>query len=323
MSEKVRLQKFLAQCGIASRRKSEELILEGAVKVNGKVVTTLGTKIDPNSDTVSFDGKTVRQQDFVYVVLNKPKACITSMHDPQGRRTVMEFVPNLPPGVVPVGRLDFYSEGVLLFTNDGELSARLQAPKYHVEKTYHVKIRGNIDDKRIERLRVGVPLGGGIVTKAAQVDRIKKTQSRHDWLVITLIEGRSRQIHRMLEVLGLTVTKLQRVSYGVVQFHGLRVGDARELTLAEVNQLRNLTKLGKSDRNMSRGSWDIKREETEDSRRAKDRERTIPTPNKTPGGSKKGNAKLRQKFIKTGKAPKKPKRIQSQRNKGRKVSKRS
>ena len=127
----------------------------------------------------------------------------------------------------------------------------------------------------------------------------------------------------MLEVLGLTVTKLQRVSYGVVQFHGLRVGDARELTLAEVNQLRNLTKLGKSDRNMSRGSWDIKREETEDSRRAKDRERTIPTPNKTPGGSKKGNAKLRQKFIKTGKAPKKPKRIQSQRNKGRKVSKRS
>src|SRR5690606_1713551 len=156
-------------------------------------------------------------------------------------------------------RLDYYSEGVLLLTNDGELSAALQAPRTHVEKTYHVKLRGRIKDAHIEAMRRGVRLDDGRVTRPAQVDRLGGAKSKHDWLVITLTEGRSRQIHRMAEALGYQVLKLQRVAFGTIDFHGLRVGDARELTQAEVSELYRLVGLPKNPRASARGRWRARR----------------------------------------------------------------
>ncbi len=269
---KIRLQRFLSQAGVAARRKAEQLIVDGVVKVNGKVVDVLGAKVDPERDRVSVAGKAVHPEDLFYVVLNKPKGCITSVSDPEGRRTVMEYVRAVPVSIVPVGRLDYYSEGVLLLTNDGELSAALQSPKNHIPKTYHVKIRGQVRDKHIEAMRKGVRLEDGRRTRPAQVEPLRG-KSTHDWLAITLTEGRSRQIRRMAEVLGYQVLKLQRVAFADITFHGLRLGDARELTQTEVNDLRKAVNLPTGGRAISRGKWKVKREDTEYSRRAQERSR--------------------------------------------------
>jgi 23S rRNA pseudouridine2605 synthase len=266
MDEGIRLQRYLSQCGIAARRKAEELIESGAVNVNGQRVTELGTKVVPGKDRVTVDGEAVYPEDLFYVLLNKPKGCLTAVSDPEGRPTVMEFLPNVPVHVAPVGRLDFYSEGVLLLTNDGELSARLQSPAHHVEKTYHVKVRDQVNPRHLEALRQGVRLDDGVVTRPAQVDVLTGTKSKHHWLVITLIEGKSRQIHRMLGALGYQVMKLQRVAYASLTFHGLRVGDARELTQVEVNSLRDLVGLSKNT--VARGKWNARREDTDIARRA-------------------------------------------------------
>jgi 23S rRNA pseudouridine2605 synthase len=257
---------------VAARRKAEQLIVAGRVKVNGQVVRELGTTVDPDSDRVQVDGEAVHPSELFYCVLNKPKGSITAVSDPQGRRTVMEYLPNVPVQVAPVGRLDFYSEGVLLLTNDGELSAALQSPRTHAEKTYHVKIRGRVKEPHLMAMRRGVRLDDGTVTREAQVDRLR-SESRHEWLVVTLTEGKSRQIHRMAEVLGYQVLKIQRVSFAGIDFHGLRVGDARELTQAEVSELREIAGLPKDSRAVARGKWRARREDTELSRRAKDRER--------------------------------------------------
>ena len=141
----VRLQRFLAQGGVASRRKAEVFIAEGRVKVNGKTVKATGTKVDPENDRVTVDGQAIYQEDLFFAVFNKPKGCITAVSDPEGRRTVMEFMPGIPASVVPVGRLDFYSEGVLLLTNDGELSAALTSSRRDVEKIYHIKVKGKVE----------------------------------------------------------------------------------------------------------------------------------------------------------------------------------
>ena len=269
----VRLQRYLSQAGVAARRKAEQLITAGRVKVNGRVVRQLGTTVDPDTARVTVDDQAVHPQELFYCVLNKPKGSITAVSDPENRRTVMEYLPNLPVPVAPVGRLDYYSEGVLLLTNDGELSAALQAPRTHVEKTYHVKLRGRIKDAHIEAMRRGVRLDDGRVTRPAQVDRLGGAKSKHDWLVITLTEGRSRQIHRMAEALGYQVLKLQRVAFGTIDFHGLRVGDARELTQAEVSELYRLVGLPKNPRASARGRWRARREDTDEARRARDRAR--------------------------------------------------
>ena len=144
MSEAVRLQRFLATAGVAARRKAEALITAGRVSVNGKVVTVLGTKVDPDNDDVLVDGQAVVALEKFYVLLNKPKGCITSVTDDRGRATVMDYLPNVPVPVKPVGRLDYYTEGVLLLTNDGELAAKLLAPASHVAKTYHAKVHGTV-----------------------------------------------------------------------------------------------------------------------------------------------------------------------------------
>jgi len=236
----VRLQRYIAQSGVASRRKGETLISGGHVRVNGKVVTELGTKVRPGRDKVDVDGTRVQPEEKVYLVLNKPKGVVTTVSDPEGRETVMDLLPrDLPSHVVPVGRLDFYTEGVLLFTNDGDLAAALLHPRGHVEKTYHVKIRGKVGEVELERLREGVRLDDGHRTLPAQVDPLKFTGT-HQWLVMTIREGRSRQIHRMCDAVGLQVIKLARVAFGGITYYGLKVGQSRHLTPEEVQDLKKL-----------------------------------------------------------------------------------
>jgi len=269
---RMRLQRYLSQAGVAARRKAEELIVAGRVRVNGRAVTELGRSIDPAVDQVTVDGQAAYAQELFYCLLNKPKGTITAVSDPDGRPTVMEYLPNLPVAVKPVGRLDFYSEGVLLLTNDGELSAALQSPKKRVEKTYHVKFRGQVREGHIELMRRGVRLDDGAKTRPAQVDHLR-SQSRHDWLVITLTEGKSRQIHRMAESLGYQVQKLQRVAFAGLDYFGLRVGDARELTQIEVNRLRELVGLPASAHVVARGRWRSLREDSDLARGARARQR--------------------------------------------------
>ncbi len=266
MNPPVRLQRYLATAGVAARRKAEELIVAGRVKVNGKVVTVLGTKIDPDHDFVLVDGQAVAALDYFYVLFNKPKGCITAVTDDRGRPTVMDYLPNLPVPVKPVGRLDFYTEGVLLLTNDGELAARLLAPGNHVPKTYHVKVHGRLGRDDTDALREGITLDDGTTTMPAEVE-ILPGESKHTWLGITIHEGKHRQIHRMLEALGFQVDKLQRVAFANLTFHELRVGDARELTQQELNELRDL--VGLDHRAVARGRWRAKREATDIPRRAR------------------------------------------------------
>ncbi|MGE5181393.1 MAG: pseudouridine synthase [Acidobacteriota bacterium] len=262
----VRLQKFLSGAGVAARRKAEELITAGRVKVNGQIVRVLGSKIDPERDSVTVDDEAVMAHDYFYVVFNKPKGCITAVSDDRGRPTVMDYLPNLPVPVRPVGRLDFYSEGVLLLTNDGELAAKLLAPASHVPKTYHVKIHGQLKPEHMKALRAGVRLDDGTTTLPAEVVPLPG-ESKHTWLAITLHEGKQRQIHRMLETLGYRVDKLQRVAFANLSFHHLRVGDARELTQQELNELRDKAGLPRGP--VARGRWRAEREATDMPRRAR------------------------------------------------------
>src|SRR5215467_6478662 len=166
----VRLQRYLATAGVAARRKAEELITAGRVTVNGAVVTVLGTKVDTERDAVEVDGEAAVALERFYVLFNKPKGCITAVTDDRGRPTVMDYLPNLPVPVKPVGRLDFYSEGVLLLTNDGELAARLLAPASHVAKTYHVKVHGQLEPDHVKALRAGITLDDGQTTLPAEVE---------------------------------------------------------------------------------------------------------------------------------------------------------
>src|SRR5688572_12891742 len=266
MGEPVRLQRYLAAAGVAARRKAEQLITEGRVKVNGEVVRVLGTKVDPDEDQVEVDGEAVVAHDKFYVLFNKPKGCITAVTDDRGRPTVMDYLPNLPVPVKPVGRLDFYSEGVLLLTNDGELAARLLAPASHVPKTYHVKLHGRIGPDEVRRLRDGIELDDGHVTMPAEIE-VLPGESKHTWLAITIHEGKHRQIHRMIEALGYRVDKLQRVAFANLTFHDLRVGDARELTQLELNGLRDM--VGLDHTAVARGAWRAVREATDIPRRAR------------------------------------------------------
>src|SRR3954470_4919076 len=266
MTPPVRLQRYLATAGVAARRKAEELIVAGRVKVNGAVVTVLGTKVDPDRDDVLVDGQAVVALDHFYVLFNKPKACITAGTDDRGRPTVMDYLPNLPVPVKPVGRLDFYTEGVLLLTNDGELAAKLLAPGSHVPKTYHVKVHGQLDHDKVKALRAGVELDDGTVTMPADVE-VLPGESKHTWLAITIHEGKHRQIHRMIESLGYQVDKLQRVAFATLSFHDLRVGDGRELTQQELNRLRD--EVGLDHSAVARGRWHSQREDTDIPRRAR------------------------------------------------------
>ncbi|HHP51468.1 MAG TPA: rRNA pseudouridine synthase [Moorella mulderi] len=240
----VRLQKFLAQGGVASRRKAEELIRAGRVEVNGVVITTPGFKVDPRKDRVKVDGKPVALPPRRwYVLLYKPCGYISSARDPQGRPTVLDLVKGIPARLFPVGRLDFNSEGLILLTDDGELALRLTHPRYQIPKTYHVLVQGNPSEAALERLKRGVALEDG-VTSPAEVKVLRKLKDR-TWLEITLREGRKRQVRRMLAAVGHPVVRLKRVKLAFLTLRGLKPGQYRVLAPEEVEKLYELTGLAK------------------------------------------------------------------------------
>lgn len=235
----IRLQKMIAGTGLSSRRKAETLIASGRVTVNGKVVTELGTKVDPDRDHVKVDGRHLTgAQPFVYLMLNKPKNVMSTLDDPGGRTTVKDYLHGVSVRVFPVGRLDFDSEGLMLLTNNGDLAQALLHPRYHVPKTYLIKVKGVLTDDEIGQLQRGVKLEDGM-TSPATVKKIKKAE-QNSWLEITIREGRKHQVKRMLETVGHPVIKLMRVRMGPLSLGDLGSGEFRFLTDREANALREL-----------------------------------------------------------------------------------
>jgi len=231
----VRLQKFLADAGVASRRASEQLILAGRVQVNGQSVTQLGSKVDPDHDKVSVDGKPVRVQKKLYVALNKPKNCICSKKDELNRPTIYDLLPKEWAGVYSVGRLDFASEGLLFLTNDGEFALRLTHPRYGVRKRYVVTVEGRVDAAMLERFTRGIFIEG------------EKLKAERAWLVsegkvqsiveLELAEGKNREVRRLFESQGLVVRRLVRMQIGKIKLGELKPGRWRTLTPPEIKTL--------------------------------------------------------------------------------------
>ena len=235
--EKIRLQKFLAECGIASRRKSEEYIVEGRIKVNGKIETELGIKINPEIDKVYFDGKLVEKSDEkVYILLNKPIGYVTTVKDQFNRDTVMDLV-KINQKVVPVGRLDMYTSGALILTNDGDFVYKITHPKHEVEKTYNVTIKGDILKDELNLLRNGVMIDG-YKTKSAKVRILKKIIDKNLTRIEVIIhEGRNRQIRKMFKSINKSVVALHRSKIGNICVNDMKIGTWRYLTIDEVNSL--------------------------------------------------------------------------------------
>ena len=232
-----RLQKYLAQCGVASRRKCEELILQGRVQVNGVTVTELGTKINPEKDKIKFDGKDIKQsQKLVYILLNKPIGYVTTADDQFGRDTVLDLV-KVKERIVPVGRLDMYTSGALILTNDGDFVYQVTHPKHEIEKTYTVTIKGIVQNSEVEQLRSGVKIDD-YITKPARV-RILKTDTEKDIsrLEITIHEGKNRQVRKMCEAVGRKVLALHRSKIGGIGVKDIELGKWRYLTANEVQQI--------------------------------------------------------------------------------------
>lgn len=235
-NEKIRLQKYLSEAGIASRRKAEELIEAGLVKVNGRVAK-IGDKLDPKKDLVSVRGRKVERvrPRNVYIMLNKPRGYITTMSDDRGRKCVAELVKNVEGRVYPVGRLDKDSEGLLLFTNDGEFANSLMHPSSRVSKTYRVTVRPGITDEQREQLSEGIMLDGRKTQPA--IVKVLLEEPERTILEIILYEGRNRQIRRMLEEVGIETARLKRVAVGKLKLGMLELGKWRALTMDEVKYL--------------------------------------------------------------------------------------
>ncbi len=237
----MRLNKFLAQSGVASRRKCDELILEGKVKINGKVVKELGVDVNTQNDSVYFDGRRVKPvATNVYFKLHKPKGYVTTASDDKDRKTVLSLMRNVQYRIFPIGRLDYDTEGLLLLTNDGELTNILTHPKNSVAKTYVANIEGVVTDEEIKQLSSGVDIGG-YVTKPCSVillDRDDKSTK----LEISITEGKNRQVKKMIEAVGKNVAFLKRVSIGEIRLGGLARGEYKELNKKEmqyINKLKN------------------------------------------------------------------------------------
>ena len=240
-----RLQKILSQGGIASRRAAEKLIAEGRVTLNGETVREMGVKADPGVDDIRVDGRRVKAVERRrYILLNKPKGVVTTRSDPQRRRTVLDLLDTVREYVYPVGRLDYDSEGLLLLTNDGDLAAQLTHPRHGVERTYEARVSGMPDREAIDRLRRGIPLDGRRTLPATVVLVNEGRHDRDGVLRLTIREGRNRQVRRMCEAVGHPVQTLRRIQVGPLRIGGLRVGQWRELTKEEVEELRS----GKSGR---------------------------------------------------------------------------
>lgn len=227
-----RLQKIISRSGVASRRKAEELIVNGRVRVNGQVVTQLGSRADSSHDTITVDGRRIEpDQPRMAVLLNKPDGYITSLRDPEGRPTVARLVDNVPVRLYPVGRLDYHTEGLLILTNDGDLAQKIEHPTHAIPKVYIAKVKGIPEEKQLRRLREGIHLDG----KKTLPARIEIQETRKNaWLEITIREGRQNQIRKMFESIDHPVIKLKRVAIGALRDDRLKPGEFRFLTPKEI-----------------------------------------------------------------------------------------
>jgi 23S rRNA pseudouridine2605 synthase len=239
---RIRLQKLLAMSGVASRRKCEELMLAGLVEVDGEVVTRLGTKVDPTTAVVRVDGRRLPPvSDHVYLVLNKPTGVVSTMSDPQGRRTLSDFVGDRPERLFHVGRLDTDTDGLILLTNDGDFAQRVAHPSYELEKTYVAEVEGVVTRATVQRLLAGVTLEDGPVEVSAC--RVVSTQGERSIVELVIHEGRNRVVRRLLDEVGHPVRRLTRTAIGPVLLRGLKKGAVRELTLDELGVLLDAARL--------------------------------------------------------------------------------
>ncbi|MBF2177299.1 rRNA pseudouridine synthase [Staphylococcus warneri] len=238
-----RLQKRIASSGYTSRRKAETLITDGKVKVNGQVVTELGTKVS-NSDTVEVEGIKLEQEDKIYILFNKPAQVITSVSDDRGRKVVNDYFKDIETRIYPVGRLDYDTSGLLLLTNDGEFTNLMTHPRYHIKKKYVAKLKGYLMREEVKALEKGIELEDGF-TQPAQVKVKNQDKDKNTTLVeITISEGRNRQVRRMFEHFGHQVSKLTRIQFGPLDIKGLNAGEGRVLTPHEVKTIRHLAENG-------------------------------------------------------------------------------
>ncbi|MBK9294546.1 MAG: rRNA pseudouridine synthase [Oligoflexia bacterium] len=226
----LRLQKFIADCGIASRRKAEEMIADGLVTVNGRVIKEMGFKITPGEDAVKVNGKLLRvnTSEKVYLLFNKPTGVISSLHDPEERPTIKDFLVKVRERVFPVGRLDYHTEGLMILTNDGKFSQSIIHPEKYVTKTYLVKLNGKLNEEKTKRLLAGVTLAEGKV-KALAVHRTTQGD-QYDWYKVVLVEGRNQQVQRLFNKIGMDTKKIKRVAIGRLNLGELPRGHYRYLT---------------------------------------------------------------------------------------------
>lgn len=229
---KIRLNKFISYCGICSRRKADELITQGLVKINGSIICKLGTLIDPQKDVIKLRSKVLRlKNSHVYFMFNKPTQVLTSMSDPSDRKTVADFLEGYKKHrLFPVGRLDWDSEGLLILTNNGPYSQKIIHPKEKIPKAYHVKIDKALKATAIQKLKRGVSIVGGQV-KATHIFNIRKSKrtTTHSWVSITITEGKNRQVRKMFEKVGVDVIKLRRISIGGLKMGALKKGEIRQI----------------------------------------------------------------------------------------------
>lgn len=238
----MRLQKFLAYCGVASRRKCENLIKEGKITVNGKVVTEFGYNVNPERDYVKYNGKLVRVEKKIYIVLNKPKNYICSTSDEKGRKTVIDLIkPQIKQRVYPVGRLDFDTTGCLILTNDGEFAEMIMHPRFEIEKNYILKIKGRIDENKLQKLKNGIIIEGKFI-KPREI-KVLFRKEKNDIISITVTEGMNHLIKKMCEAVALDLLWLKRNSIGIVTIKGLEYGEWRFLTKKEIDFFKKNKKL--------------------------------------------------------------------------------
>ena len=235
--EEIRLQKYMADCGVASRRKCEEYILQGKVKVNGKIVSELGTKVIPSKDVVEFEGKNIKaEENLVYILLNKPIGYVTTTDDQFGRDDVLDLV-KVRERIVPVGRLDMYTSGALILTNDGDFVYKVTHPKHEINKTYTVTLKGIITKEEVEQIQKGVDIGD-YITKPAKVKILKTDEEKQiSRLEITIHEGKNRQVRRMCEAVGRKVLALHRTKIGQITVKDIPLGKWRFLRKEEIKKL--------------------------------------------------------------------------------------
>lgn len=239
MARQERLNKFLAECGVASRRGADKLIADGRVKVNGKTTTELGTKVNIYNDTIMVDDIVCKQNNkCVVVMFNKPKGCVTTTNDEKGRKTIFDYIDITSPRLFPIGRLDYDSEGLLLLTNDGDLANKISHPSFEITKTYLVKVKGEMPEHKLAQLRKGVMVDGS-VTKRSKV-KLLEYKDGISRLEVTISEGRNRQVRKMFEAVEREVVFLKRIAVGELRLGGLSRGGYRYLNEIELEYLKSL-----------------------------------------------------------------------------------